>query len=125
MLKYYNYLYYRFYLLFANRKSDYVEAKWTAMTLTALLISINLSTFFSEFVPLSDDYIFLKSNIDIYTLIFFCILNYFIFIYKNKYLKIVEYYKNESKYQAKRGKVIAWIIICFTCSQIFYFIWIK
>ncbi len=44
---------------------------------------------------------------------------YFIYIRKNKYLEIVEYYKNETKNERKNGKLT--IILYFLSTYIFLF----
>ena len=84
-------LYYRIYKATSNTNKDIVE--WTSMVALSMLISFNIITLLVLIWPH-----FLKAtniNVSVSVGIFILAINYYIFIFKDKYLKIVNDYSNK------------------------------
>ena len=115
----FSYLYYKFYKAIYNLKqwtkkintllylttNEPVWAAWSFLSATQMALMLCIFTIINLFYRVKDD-ILLKP-----ILIFICgfpgVFNYFRYLYKKRYLKVVEKYKNESD-----GKKIAgWIFL--------------
>jgi hypothetical protein len=86
-------LYYRIYKATSRTNKDVVE--WTTMIALSLLVFLNLMTLLELIWP----HILKGTNKNISILggLFVLATNYYIFIFKDKYLKIVKDYSNKKK----------------------------
>jgi len=87
----YHLIYYRIYKATKRTNKDVVE--WTSMVALSTLIFLNMATILALIFPDSGKTGLRKDHF-ILACICLLIINYFIFIYKGKYLKIYKEYSN-------------------------------
>ena len=114
MIKFYKYLYYRLYTWNLKKWGESDFPQGNALLGVSFMMYINLGLlavvlqffgiqiFFLEEVP--------KKEIIILGLILLAI-NYFIFLYKGKYKKIVKMFDNETEKQKSRNILFLWIYV--------------
>jgi len=114
--KYYKYLFYRLYLSLEKYGSPPFWSEWKAASLLVLMsysIVYSLILYYTIFV---NRYSNLGSNLYLIfsILIIFSILNYLIFLYKNKWTEIVENFNSFSKNKNRIGTIF-FILFCVGC----------
>jgi hypothetical protein len=114
------YLFYRFYkgAKVAGKEKD---AELRAYFIFTLIQCINISFIAKVFIL-----IYFQSEVSIptiYDAIFagaMFVLNYYLFIRKNKYKSLIEKYKNESNVQRITGIIITWTYVIVSIALSFY-----
>lgn len=105
----YNYIFFKMFV--ASSKTNKSIPEWSTMIAFSVLLFFNIITiinvFFEEYI-----YLFSDKNISIGLGIILMIINYFKFLHKNAYLKIVETYKEETKKQnyLRGGFVLLYVV---------------
>lgn len=112
MMNPYNYLYYKLYKF--AKKVVTVDATWTAMLLMSALIYFNISTIAFWIIPIEKIIvlpIWLMAVLIAGPLI---LINYFIFIYKDRCKFIIIEYENKSKSEKIWSSIITIVYIILT-----------
>lgn len=100
----YNYLFYKIYRLI-NRLGNY-DVAFSAMMPFITLIYLNIITIMFFIKPINN---INKANYKIVIIIigvFLLVINYFFFIYKNKYKRLIKQFENETKRQQVLGSLL-------------------
>jgi len=119
-MRYYNYIFYKFYkgAYFINNSGD---PEFRAIFGLAITEGIN----FYSFMQLIIYFIYenqIQTPIILLAIAAILILsvNYFLFVYKNKFKKIIEEFKNESDKSRKIGTLLTWSYILVSLALLFY-----
>lgn len=112
MINPYYYLYYRLYK-FAKKVSKWNPA-WLAVVWIAGLNFFNIAAFIFLIFPAKKVLIFPPWYISLMTTIPLMVLNYFIFLHKDKSAKIIAHYDNESKIQKLWSAILSILYIVLT-----------
>jgi hypothetical protein len=116
-MKAYYYLYYRIYSAWIKIKGS--DHAFLAMVALSLLLMLNISTLILYF-DLLNDMIYDDIRLPIILgVILVLVVNYFVFIYRNKYKKIKKLFMNETKRQKIIGSIIIITYILLTFVLLF------
>jgi len=114
MLTFLRYLFYKYYKFFRKINSQDSSPEWTASLAVGTLIFFNIlsiGAIINVYLPfwtwpeISRSVFFLIVGLP------WIIILYFLFIYKKKYLKIIEVYKNENENERRNGRKLVLIYI--------------
>jgi hypothetical protein len=114
------YLFYRFYkaALFVHKGGDPEIRAWLVFSIAQ---GINLYTLQQLYYSMNSidkktipDYIVILIGLAI------CVINYFLFLYKDRFKMITEKYDNESKPARIRGIIIGFVYVLVSVSLAFY-----
>ncbi len=110
MINPYFYLYYTIFKLTYKTNKDIIE--WSSMITISVLIYFNFISLLILTIP-KPDIVQYKYFVFYWAGLTLLIANYYIFIYKKKYVKIVNQYKKESRFFSVIGgmTVISYIIL--------------
>jgi len=118
MLKIYKYLYYRLYSWNFKLRGEKDIPEYNAAFGVAALMGIQFSTvmifidlFFIILYNTKDFLPNIPKSIYVSSMIIFIIINYFWFVHKKRYLKIVEEYKQETKKIRLKKLLILWVVV--------------
>ena len=119
-MKYYRYLYYKIFsgISLIRIKGDPDLRAFFGLSVNEGMNVYSLSQIFVYFIY-NNEIRILGLLIGAVTLVFF-IVNYFLFIYKDKYKKIIDEFKNESDKKRKIGTILTWSYVIVTLALLFY-----
>ena len=119
-MKYYNYLFYKFYKgAFSIRESG--DPEFRAIFGLGITEGINFYSIMQIIIYfVYENQIKTPILLLALTAILILILNYFLFIYKDKYKKIIDEYKNESDKRRKIGTLLTWSYVLVTLALLIY-----
>jgi hypothetical protein len=114
------YLFYRFYraALFIRKGGDPEQRAWMVFSIAQ---GINLYSIYQIYL-----YLFHKNEISIsvsfsvVTSLMILFINYILFLYKDKYVVIIEKYSKETKRERMRGIMIGYLYVVSTIILLFY-----
>jgi uncharacterized membrane protein len=117
-MKIYYYLFYRFSSLL-NKNDNNKDAPVLAIS---GIVMLNFVVIYTKVFGINENYHpqFLKF---IYIIIIVCWIafNYYLFLYKNKYKKIIKKYQNESASKRRVGNIFLTVYIILSILLFFYF----
>lgn len=119
-MKYYRYLYYKIFsgISLIRKNGDPDLRAFLGLSVNEGMNVYSFSQIFVYFIY-NNEIRIPGLLIGAVTLVFF-IFNYFLFIYKNKYKKIIDEFKNESDKRRKRGTLLTWSYVLVTLALLFY-----
>lgn len=97
-----------------------------AFVIVSLLLSLNTTSLMGIFMKV----LFADNNVNVFFIIsvyvFFHILNYFLLIYKTKYIKIISYFESaENKKKLGGMKIMMYVFLSFFLFSVSVLIWFQ
>ena len=114
-MKFYKYIYYRIYAWLSIRFGENDAPQWSALFIVSLLLFFNIMFIMLLLNSFTIKTLYFGSNSArieaILTALVLYLVNYFIFIFKKKYKKIVQEFKNEKPGERFRNTIKFWAYI--------------
>jgi hypothetical protein len=115
-----NYLYYRFYraALFIRKGGDPEQRAWMVFSIAQVINLYSVSQIYL--------YLFHRSEISIsvsfssITSLMILFINYILFLYKDKYLVIVDKFSRETQKERLMGIILTYLYVITTVALLFY-----
>ena len=106
IFKYYKYIYYKILMFSKEYPFTHVPEFW-AMSFISLLVLLNFQSILVLIIIFTDGKIILFKNRpeQIISIVLALLINYLIFIYKKKYIEIVEEFKFEPREKKRKGNI--------------------
>lgn len=118
IFKYYQYLFYKLYTgyiwLHGEKATAPHEIAWFSLSFLLLLYVYALLIIFEALTGYGFDQVIQSKIIIITILTTFTTINYFVFIKKKKYIKVIKRFQNENEKMRIIGNVCVWLFIIFS-----------